>query len=256
MNTLIVGTDKTPLLHHLPDRFLLIDDGPIVDLLDIPPRRAVTHFNAQEHTINPLKDMSYKRARDFVSILNAVFPEGDNTLTRRYSNYILLKALLARPKNLASLVPASKDTMDAYQQVQTLLLSPVLKRVLTNPTNMSLKGTVVARLDRAVLGDFDAFVLGNLLASLYDGPVVIPDFGFYACALHRALIRQGRLNAGVNSFDEVPDFRNELLLIERKLGRGCTPDDAKLLALYAGILPNSNAYNDFIQTMIRPPLDS
>lgn len=256
MNTLIVGNDKTPLLHYLPDRFLLIDDGPMADQLDIPERRAVTHFNVQEHTFNPLKDMSYKRARDFVGVLNAVFPEGDNTLTRRYSNFILLKALLARPKSLANLVPASKDTMDAYQQVQTLLLSPVLKRVLTNPTNMSFKGTIIAKLDRAVLGDFDAFVIGNLLASLYDGPVVIPDFGFYACKLHRSLLRQNRLYAGVNSFDEVPEFRSQLLLIEQKIGRGCTPDDAKMLALYAGILPNSNAYNDFIQTMISPPLDS
>lgn len=126
------------------------------------------------------------------------------------------------------------------------MLSPVLERVLNGPTNFSLKGTVIARLDRRTLGDFDSFVLANLLISQYDGPVVIPDFGFYACRSHTSLIRQERLIAGINSFDEVPDFKSRLLMIEAKLGSRCTPDDAEVLALYAGIPKGTNQYNDFI----------
>jgi len=41
-----------------------------------------------------------------------------------------------------------------------LLASPVLKRVLCNQTNFSLKDVVLAKLDRAQLGDFDALVVG------------------------------------------------------------------------------------------------
>jgi hypothetical protein len=253
MNALIVGSDKEPLLQYIPpDRFLIIDDGPIIDALDMPERRSTTVFDVREHSFNPLKDMSYLRAREFVDVLNAIFPEGENTLTKANATFQILEALDGKPRKLAELIKDSKDTRYAYQKIQTLLLSPVLENVLTRPTNMSFKGTIIARLDRAVLGDFDCFVLANLLISQYPGTVVIPDFGFYACPFHTSLIRQGRLVAGITSFDEVPKLRNQLMQIGTKVGSRCTPEDAKTLALYAGILPNTNGYNDLIESMINP----
>lgn len=254
MNRLIVGADKSPILQHLPERFLFIDDGPLIDRLTLPKRRAVTVFDPAEHSFNPLKDMTYHRAREFMAVLDAVFPEGSETLTRRYSNFFLLRALLSSVEKLDRLIPepAKKDAaaQDAYQKIQTLLLSPVLEPVLNRPTNMSFKGTIIARLDRAVLGDFDCFVLGNLLVSQYDGPVVIPDLGFYQTRFHTSLIRQDRLIAGINSFDEVPERRNQLLLIRDKEPSQCTAEDAKVLALYAGLEPGTNRYNDFIWSAI------
>lgn len=250
MNRLIVGFDQTPLLDQLSHPFLLIDDGPLIDRLELPKRRAVTHFDTSLHAFNPLKDMNYRRARDFLHVLDAVFPEGENTLTRRYSNFQLLTALLAKPRSLARLIPRTKETEDAWQKIQTLLLSPVLERVLERPTNLSFKGTIIAPLNRAELGDFDCFVLGNLLISQYRGTVVVPDFGFFACAMHRTLIRQDRLIAGIRSFDDVPLLRNELLSIADKTGSHCTPDDAELLALYAGIARGTVAHADFIQRAI------
>lgn len=247
MNTLIVGSDKTPLLHYVPERFLIIDDGPLIDQLTIPKRRAVHVFDIQKDTFNPLKDMSYIKAREFLDVLNAIFPEGESTLTRRYSNFQILSALLDSPTRLETLIKESKDTMDAYQKVQTLLLSPVLERVLNRPTNMSFKGTIIARLDRALLGDFDSYVLANLLISQFDGTVIVPDFGFYAAPFHTSLIRQGRLIAGVSSLDEVPDFRSRLLQFPVKVGSKCTLDDAELLARYAGIpLIPEEPYRQFI----------
>jgi hypothetical protein len=80
--------------------------------------------------------------------------------------------------------------------------------------------------------------------------VVIPDFGFYACAPHGDLLRQKRLTAGINSFDEVPRFKQNLLLIDKKIPSHCTPEDAKLLAQYTGLMPSSNAYNAFIEICI------
>lgn len=255
MNALIIGSNKGPLLQHLPDQYLLIDDGPLIDALDLPARRAVTVLDLAKHTFNPLKDMDYLRAREFVDVLNAVFPEGESTLTRRYSNFVLLNALLGKPKRLGSLIsqPDRKDTaaLDAYQKVQTLLLSPVLERVLNRPSNMSFKGTIIARLDRAKLGDFDAFVLANFLISQYRGPVVIPDFGFYACAANEHLIRQDRLLAGINSFAEKPALLTQLSRFKTVIGRRCTIEDAVELAKYqCAALPNTDAYKDFIDARI------
>ena len=133
--------------------------------------------------MNPLKDMDYLNARQFIEILNAVFPEGAATLTRKNSNFVLLQALLRKPTTLDKLLGPSKDpaAQDAYQKIETLLLSPVLRHFLTAPRErFAMRGIMLARLDRAALGDFDSFVLGNLLINTYPGPIVIPDFPFYA----------------------------------------------------------------------------
>ena len=250
MNTLILGSAKGPILDHLPDTFLLIDDGPIIDALQLPERRAVTVFDPGHHAFNPLKDMTYLRARAFVDLINAAFPEGESTLTRRISSSHILTALLSGPQRLDTLIRDTKDTRDAYQKIRTLLLSPVLAKVITRPTNLSFKGTILARLDRAELGDFDCFVLANLLIQQYPGPVVIPDFGFYSCPFHVNLIRQDRLVAGINAFDEVPAFRDLLIQFEKKVGSRTTPEDAAILADYLGLTPHTIAHNDFIHRSI------
>ncbi len=257
MNALIVGSDKTPILRYLPSRFLLIDDGPLIDRITLPARRALTVFDVAKHAFNPLRAMDYRKAREFIDVLDGTFPEGENTLTRKNSNFVLLNALLSGQRRLDTLTHpcagASKEGfLDASQKIQTLLLSPVLKRVLTGPTNFSFKGTIFARLNRAELGDFDCFILANLLVSQYQGTVVIPDFGFYACPFHVSLIRQQRLVAGINSFSDIPTLKHHLMLIDTKIGSHCTPDDAEILALYAGIPRDTNAYSDFIQARIRP----
>ncbi|MBV9670041.1 MAG: hypothetical protein JOZ43_03705 [Acidobacteriales bacterium] len=248
---LIVGTEKSPILEHLPERFLLIDDGPIIDQLTFPARRKITRFDYKTHSFNPLNNMGYRQARDFIALLDAVFPEGQSTLTKKNANFILLKALLSNPKRLDRLLyPKDNDPAhtDAYQKIQTLLLSPVLKTVLCRPTNITFRGILLARLNRAELGDFDCFVLGNLLIANYPGQVVIPDFGFYAAPHHIALIRRGRLTAGVNFLDEVPTkLRPNLLLMDDKIARHATSDDAETLAVYSGLSRGTVAFTDYVQ---------
>jgi hypothetical protein len=252
MNLLIVGTDKSEIIEHLPDTFLFIDDGPLLEKIP-PQKQRGTHLDLSKDAFNPLKDISYKRARDFISVLDAVFPEGESTLTKKASNFVLLKALLAHPKRLDKLIPHTRTqdpgVLDAYQKIQTLLLSPVLEKFLCNATNIPLDGILIAQLDRTVLSEFDCFVIANLLISNYPGQVVVPDFGFYGCKFHTALIRQKRLIAGVNFLDESP-LRNNLLLIEEKRARHCTADDAETLAGFTGKLPGTNEYNDFIQASV------
>jgi hypothetical protein len=252
---LIVGANKSDLLRNLPGTFLFIDDS--IDAIPASIRERATVLDFDRHSFNPLEDIDYKRARDFVSVLNAVFPEGENTLTRKASNFALLKALLTHPKRLDRLMlhPDRNDpgALDAYQKLQTLLLSPVLRSFLCNPrqhTNFSRDGTLLVRLDRSIFADFDCFVIANLLISNYRGQVVIPDYGFYACPFHSLLIREKRLSVGVNFLDEIPELKNSLLLIENKLARKCTAEDAERLAAYAGLVPGTNAHTDFIHKSI------
>jgi hypothetical protein len=251
MNQLIVGTDKSSF-QQVSGNFLFIDDGVLIDELDLPSRKKVVRFDVREHRFNPLHKIDYKRARDFVSVIDAVFPEGADTLTKKNANFILLEALLSEPEYLNTLIeqPDKKDAarQDAYQKIQTLMFSPVLSAVLCKPINFSLRGIVLARLDRAVLGDFDAFVLGSLLISQFKGQVVVPDFGFYGREHHIGLIRQGRLIAGVDTLSGLPEkLRQALLSIPDKVAATALPKDAELLAKYHGLAPQTNEFNDFVR---------
>lgn len=257
MNRLIVGTDTEPFHEPYPVPFLLIDDGELIDTIELPPRRKIIYFDVSKHHFNPLKNLDYKKARDFVSVLDAVFPEGQNTLTKKNSNFVLLNALLDNPTKLSKLIPEPKNTKDtgltdAYQKIQTLLLSPVLYRVFERATNFPLNATILARLNRAELGDFDCFVLANLLISHYPHQVVIPDFGFYGRLHHTNLIRQNRLIAGVTSLSRVsPELREELLLIPDKVGAKCTAEDAETLAGYSRHRKGSEGYIDLVEQLIK-----
>ena len=259
---LILGTDKTDtLLEHLPESFLLIDDGPVIGALTLPKRRKITQLDLSVHSFNPLTRMDYLKARQFVAMLNAVFPEGESTLTRKNSNFILLKALVeTKARTLDTLLSPSKDPagQDAYQKIQTLLLSPVLRHFLTSPTDrLFLTGILIARLDRAALGDFDCFVIGNLLIANYPGQVVIPDFPFYTIQSHSQIIRQRRLIAGVNTLSELDRLHvlRNLLLLGKRRGTHTTNDDAEKLAEYKGLRQDytrqDNLYNRFIDGCMR-----
>jgi hypothetical protein len=256
-NTLIIGADKSPILESVDfsSSFLLIDDGPLIDALAIPARKKVVNFDLRKHHFNPLHGMDYRRAREFVSVMDDIFPEGDSTLTKKNANFILLNALLEKPTYLDELLhPDKRDPamQDAYQKIQTLLLSPVLRSVLCEATNFSMRGIVLARLDRALLGDFDAFVIASLLISNFKGRVIVPDFGFYGRERHVALIRQNRLIAGVTTLSEVsPSLRQSLLTIPKKTASRTTSEDAEVLAKYEGFVPHTIEHSDFIHGAMR-----
>lgn len=247
MNNLLIGTrDKTEQLLAWADKsFLLIDDGPIAEAF---LSRGAKLFDVERHTFNPLRGMDYKQARDFAQILYSANPEGKDTLTVRNGKRALVRLLLEKPTRLDRLEGDERDpgTVEALATVNDILLSPVLRRVLCSPTNFAFKGRVVLRLDRAELGDFDAFVLAALVIGQSKGQVIVPDFGFYG--RDTSLIRQNRLVAGVNFLEELsPLLKNAVLLIKDKIGNGCIPEDAAVLAGFEGLTPGTNEYNDFIQ---------
>lgn len=260
MNYLAVGADAPQLVLSKLDftkPLLLIDDGPAIDALteplieaaNRPNKPRVTLFDPHEHSFNPLKGMDYRKARDFLSLLDATFPEGQNTLTKKNSNFVLLQALMDNPKSLDTLITPDKDpaTLDAYQKIQTLYFSPVLKQVLSSKKNTKLSGVVLVRLNRAEMGDFDCFVLAHLLIGQSKGQVAITDFGFYGRDYLSYLIREERLIAGVRTLAQLsPALRQEVLLINEKDGSRTTAEDAGVLADYHGLVGGSSVRDKFI----------
>jgi hypothetical protein len=132
-------------------------------------------FDPLKHSFNPLKDITYLKAREIAEILYQVSPQGENTLTVRNGKRALLKMLLDGPERLDKLPRDHGKTevgpIEAIASVDELMMSPVLRRVLCNPTNFSFNpnSKILARIDRAELGDFDALVLGLLLMAHFNG---------------------------------------------------------------------------------------
>lgn len=256
MNHLLIGdADKTDTLLGLaPGGFLLIDDGPIADAFVREFAHAVV-FDISKHTFNPLKSVDYKAARELAALFYAMSPQGENTLTVRNGRRALTRMLLAGTR-LDKLGPGETDAEEeAAEMVADVLLSPVIKQVVCAPTNFSFSSNrkIIVRLDRAVLGDFDAFVLGNLLIRQFQGQVIVPDFSFYGREFHVSLLRQNRLFLGLNFFEELKDMPrllNQVLLVKDKTPIGTTVGDAELLARFARIPPGTVGFGDFVDERI------
>jgi hypothetical protein len=220
---------------------LFIDD----EVREIPRARV---FDPLKDCFNPLADIGYKKAREIADVLYTVSPQGENTLTVRNGKGALLRALLGAKR--LDLVRGLEEVSD---MMADLLVSPVLRRVLCSPTNFSFnpRSVILARLNRAELGDFDSLVLGLFLMAHFKGQVVVPDFGFYGRESHVSLIREGRLIAGVNSLGELPPkLRQNVLLIKDKEASGATVEDAETLAGYARLARGTNGFNAFVDQAI------
>jgi hypothetical protein len=218
MNQLFVGLTKQV---DPPTRGLFIHD-------EVPDISRARIFDPTKHSFNPLKDIDYRKARALADVLYTAYPQGDNTLTVRNGKRALLKALLS-----ANRLDRIEGDPEVEGMIDDLLQSPVLKRVLCNPTNFSFSpnSLILARLNRAELGDFDALILGLFLIGHFKGQLVIPDGGFYLRDTHLSLIREERLIAGVNFLSEfTPKLRNSVLLIDDKIADGALYDDAVELA--------------------------
>jgi hypothetical protein len=221
MNALYVGMSKDIQLPR--GGFLFIGD-------EVPNVRRARIFDPAKHSFNPLKSIDYKKARELADVLYTIAPQGQDTLTVRNGKRALLQALLK-----AERLDEVRGDEEVKGMIGDLLASPVLSKMLCNPTNFSFapNSLILARVDRAELGEYDALVLGLFLIGHFRGQLVIPDFGFYGREAHASLIREERLVAGVNFLGELsPKLRNAVLLIKDKQAKGATADDAETLALY------------------------
>lgn len=246
MNKLYIGlADKT---FDTRPGYLLIDDGPICDAFLAKHKRA-KEFDPRKHSFNPLP-MTVRNAREFASI---VFGEaGADTLRVRDGKRALTR-LLTKANRLDRLnAGRADDEKEAAAIIDDLLLSPVLRGVLCNQTPRWLfSGSLVARINRADLGDHDARILGSLLILQFKGQIIVPDFGFYARDFHASLLRENRLIAGVYTLSELEPKLRQLCLLMEKEGRRCTYDDAQTLAHYAGLAPHTVGYDDYLKDLMQ-----
>jgi hypothetical protein len=250
MNRLHVGFHKRV---ELPKRgYLFIGD----ELPDVPQARI---FDPLKHSFNPLKNIDYRKAREIADIIYTAYPQGENTLTVRNGKRALLRLLMQKPKRLHALPPiVGRDDAgeEARAAVADILMSPVLQKALCNAVppafSFNTRSVILARINRAELGDFDALVLGLFLMTQFKGQIVCPDFGFYGRDVHLSLIREKRLIAGINFLAELsPKLRNGALLIEEKEASGATFEDARTLAAYEQLVEGTVAFNDFVQGATR-----
>lgn len=227
---------------------------------DIPRARV---FDPTIHSFNPLQGLNYRKANELVEIFDALFSRGDSTLTKDTGLDFIAEALDGTPASLDTLIErpdkqSSPGHQWAYGKVRRLMRSPVLSRMLCTPTNFSFnpRSTILARVNRAELGDFDALAVGLFLMAHYKGQVVVPDFGFYGREAHISLLRENRLIAGVRFLAELPEaLRHSVLFIEDKEVGGALYDDAVLLAKHAGLRPDpsrdQNPFNEFIDAAMQ-----
>jgi hypothetical protein len=248
MNKLYVGFSKevdVPEMllpgYSVRRRGLLIDD----EVPDIPRAKV---FDPLKHSFNPLANLAYKEARQIAEVLYTIAPQGENTLTVRNGKRALLRALLE-----AKRLDKVEGDEEVSAMIDDMLVSPVLKHVLCGKPNFSFspRSMIVARLERAELGEFDALVLGLVLMAHFKGQVIVPDFGFYGREAHISLVREDRLVAGVNTLAELtPKLRQSVLLIPQKIPSGTTYEDAETLAKYDRLSPGTVGFNDFVSSAI------
>jgi hypothetical protein len=99
---------------------------------DVPKVSRARVFDPLKHSFNPLKGITYLKAREIADILYQVSPQGENTLTVRNGKRALLKMLLDGPERLDKLPRDYGKTevgpLEAIATVDELMMSPVLKR--------------------------------------------------------------------------------------------------------------------------------
>ena len=213
---------------------------------DVPDVRPASVFDPRKHSLDIFSKMTPRRARELAELLYTAVPEGANTLTVRNGKRSLAPVLLKAER--FDRVTTTDDEVRAM--IDDLLFMPELRNPLCGTTNIfpiKRDTVILARLNRAEIGDFACLVLGFILIGLYKGQIIIPDFGFYGRDAHISLVRENRLIAGVNTLSELPlRLRQAVLLIKDKRPSGALYEDAQELAKYTRYLPNTNEYNDFL----------
>jgi hypothetical protein len=255
MNKIYVGT--TQALPPNAGCLFIHDEVPDIDRARV--------FDPTIDAFNPLQKLTYRKASEIVDIFDALFSRGDSTLTKDTGLDFIAQALDQEPASFATLIPTPNKSSPpghvwAHAKIQRLMRSPVLKSVLDTPTNFSFnpRSTILAKINRAELGDFDALALGLFLMAHYKGQIVVPDLGFYGRDIHLSLIRENRLIAGIRFLDELPPkLRAAVLLIKDKVLGGTLYDDALILAKYAGLQPDflraDNPFQRFVDEATRQP---
>ena len=235
---LLIGhADKTrEAIANAPSSFLLIaDDTSLFE--EHFPRAKV--FDVHQHSFNPLRGIDDIRAREFAE---ALYPDKD-LMTYRNGKRALTRMFLeaSRLDKLPAIKHSGYD--DAKETVDDLLLSPIARRVLCNPTNFSFKGVVLARLNRAELGDYLCKLFSVLLIGQVKRHVIVLDGGYHLRDFHTSLVWQERLTVGLRNLSDVSDtLKDALLTIKDKRIYRTSRRDAEELIIYTKHTEPRNLY--------------
>jgi hypothetical protein len=215
----------------------------------------------------------HRVAKDICAFFDVIFPEGPSTLTRARTNYLLLNCLrllmdskaptlLSIPRLLSDkayrtrlLKETSDPVLDDFwsnefegwkpddalplkAKVGELLLSPLVRSIIgQRRSTFSLERghIVLANLDRKLLGDQTAFLLGCLLLSRSTGTVYISDLGFFGTDYLASKLPEDRFTLSGRFLDELPArLEQAVLTIEQKYVFRTNRADAERLAFYVG----------------------
>lgn len=241
-----LGLGAHDFLQYATAPFLLIDGGEIAEefATAFPAARI---FEPSRHSFDPLHNIDHKKARDITSALFSYQEHGKTTLTKG-EGARALAPLLLELSSLERVPEPKKDDrgmIEAIATVNDLLFSPVLRKVFCTKPDFfpHKKRSIIARINRAELGDFDAFFLATFLTLQFQGQVIVPDFGFYGRDFYTALIQQNRLVAGLRYLGEVPTPLQRVLLtipVEQWHLDQLTREDAEKLISYTNPTGNPN----------------
>jgi hypothetical protein len=118
----------------------------------------------------------------------------------------------------------------------TLLMSPMIRNIVGQKRTLFSDRTkiIIANLDRAILGDTTARLLGGLLIARSTGHVMVNDYGFFSAPLP---LSQNRFTVAVNFLDELPpNLRNDALGIEPKFVFKTHKKDADELSFHVRLM--------------------
>lgn len=245
MNALHIGTlDPDWLLQHTTQPFLLVDDGPIADHFLAHKRARI--FDPERHHFNPLANTTEEKAWAIAEVLYAADPGGENTLTVRNGKQALAEMLVTTTR-LDKLHGDSKDPAqaEALRTVRSVTFFPLMTRVLCTGRQFDFSGSVVAKVDRAKLGEKQALTLALLLIGQHQGHIVVPD-GTYLRDMHMSLLRQSRLTVGARSLSELPDTIS-IRDFDTVWGQAMDEADALTLATRFGLRRGLEGHTDFVE---------
>lgn len=210
----------------------------------------------------------------FCATFDALFPDGKGTLTRLNAEAVLantLRILLDTPGstlldinkvltdstyrakcinnctdpfvkgNWTSIEAKPKQYDPAMAFLQTkmgrLLMSPMIRNIIGQPTTFTGASIIIANLDRAKIGSLYAQFLGNLLIARSSGRVYINDFASFASDNLTSLLAEDRFTISLNFLDELPQhMHGAMLRIDDKVVVKTHPKDAEVLAFYVGLM--------------------
>lgn len=298
MNRLLIGAaDKTDLLLQLfAENFsgLFIDPTGLVApaLADCIPPDLTEHTcyletNFGFNVLDVPDELKVTVVRSLVAVFDALYPSGENTLTRSNASFLLANAVRVLLDNNATLLDLNRllsdkayrsqcvrnctdafvrdnwatieetDYRSAYAFLQAKIgdwfIDPTLRSILGHHSTFSLEKDkiVIVNLDRAKIGDITARLLGSLLIARSVGEVYIHDFGFFATEHFASMLPQERFTLSLNFLDELPPkLRQAVLGIEDKFVYRTNPKDAETLAFYVDA-PNIAKIVDLAEDRVR-----